>query len=373
MKTNKRIAFICEGLSHEYGGQAISIPSLGNALEKNATKVSYFVTENKTSRILPINKSSKIIFCRAYGGRIKLSPSLLFSLIKYRKYFDVIHINNLWNFVPCIAFIFSFIYKKPYVVSTRGMAMEEVINNSKKKYLFFSLFLKAFLNKAKFIHITSEDEEDSLKKLHINNELIFAPNGINDLLKNNDFSELNKLRNKSKQILFVGKVCSHKNIDVLIKAFHLFSKQKQGWKLSIVGNLEDKKYLESTKKLIKDKNIEDMILLKGFKTGIHLINEYKKSSFFVSASRSENFGLSIAEALKSGLPCIVPKKSPWKNLSKYDCGFSSEPDEVEISKFMIKICKDYINNERVFSAAKKITKSYSWSAQAELLIQGYNK
>jgi len=373
VKANKRIAFICEGLSYEYGGQAISIPSLGNALEKNTTKVSYFVTENKTSRILPINKSSKIIFCRSYGGKIKLSPSLLFSLIKYRKYFDVIHINNLWNFVPCIAFIFSIVFKKPYVVSTRGMAMEDVINSNKKKYIFFSLFLKVILNKAKFIHITSQDEEDSLKKLYIKNKLIFAPNGVNDLLKNDDFSELNKLRNKSKQILFVGKVCSHKNIDVLIKAFDLFSKHKQGWKLSIVGNLEDKSYLENIKQLITDKNIEDMIFLKGFKTGIDLINEYKKSSFFVSASQSENFGLSIAEALNSGLPCIVPQKSPWKNLSTYNCGFSSKPDEIEISKFMIKISEDYINNKRVFFAAKKMTKAYSWYSQAKLLMHEYNK
>ena len=34
LKKIKNIAFICEGLSYEHGGQAVSIPSLGNALSQ---------------------------------------------------------------------------------------------------------------------------------------------------------------------------------------------------------------------------------------------------------------------------------------------------------------------------------------------------
>ena len=85
--------------------------------------------------------------------------------------------------------------------------------------------------------------------------------------------------------------------------------------INIVGYIENDKYLEKIKKIIKNKKLENVVIA-GFKTGQDLIDEYKRSSFFVSASKSENFGLSIAEALKSGLPCIVPKNLLGEILQK---------------------------------------------------------
>ena len=63
------IAFICEGLSYEYGGQAVSIPSLGNALAKRSILVNYFIAEDKTPRISQLNNKSKTFFCKTYGKK----------------------------------------------------------------------------------------------------------------------------------------------------------------------------------------------------------------------------------------------------------------------------------------------------------------
>lgn len=372
MKKNKNIAFICEGLSYEYGGQAVSIPSLGNALAKNSN-VNYFVTESETDRISIIDKSSRVFFCKAFGKKIKFSPMLFLLLFKQRKNIDIVHINNLWNFVPLMTSIFCYFFKKPYVVSTRGMAMQQSIMRNKKKYIFFILFLKNFLTNAKFIHITSNDEKINLINLNIKNEYIFAPNGVEETIKNISFNKLVNIRVNSKQVLFVGKICEHKNIDILINAFSLFIAEKVDWRLMIVGHIEDDRYLEKIKKIIKNKKLEKNVVIAGFKTGQYLIDEYKRASFFVSASKSENFGLSIAEALKSGLPCIVPKKSPWRDIAKNKCGFSSPPDEVKIAQYMIEICNDYVDNKEVFYNCIELTKPYSWKSQAEILLNGYNK
>ena len=253
------------------------------------------------------------------------------------------------------------------------MAMDASIKDNIVKKFFFLIFLKNILTNAKFIHITSNDEKISLLNLNIKNEYIFAPNGVDEVIKNIDFNDLTNIRAKFKQILFVGKICEHKNIDVLINAFSRFLKKKIGWKLSIIGHIEDKIYLKKIKQIINNKNLEEKVVIGGFKTGEDLINEYKRSSFFVSASKSENFGLSIAEALKSGLPCVVPKQSPWSNITKHGCGFSSTPDEKDISESMIKICNHHIENEKIFHKCVELTNSYSWESQAEVLIAGYNK
>ena len=132
--------------------------------------------------------------------------------------------------------------------------MQQSIMSNKKKYIFFILFLKNFLINARFIHITSNDEKINLINLNIKNEYIFAPNGVEETIKNISFNKLINIRVNSKQVLFVGKICEHKNIDILINAFSLFIAEKVGWRLMIVGHIEDDRYLEKIKKLLKIKN-----------------------------------------------------------------------------------------------------------------------
>ena len=69
----------------------------------------------------------------------------------------------------------------------------------------------------------------------------------------------------------------------------------------------------------------------------------------------------------------MPKKSPWRDIAKNKCGFSSPPDEVKIAQYMIEICNDYVENKEVFYNCIELTKPYSWKSQAEILLTSYNK
>ena len=367
------IAFICEGLSYEYGGQAVSIPSLGNALSKKSLQVSYFITENRTSRINKIDSLSKVFFCKPYGKKTKFSIELFFKLRRNRNTFDLVHINNLWNFVPLVTFIFCMLYAKPFVISTRGMAMSAVVQNSFFKNIFFKIIFYPILQKAKFIHTTSLNERNNLKKLGITNNIILSPNGINNIIKKPDFDNLVKIRQKAKTILFVGRICAHKNIDILIRAFAIFSKNNTDWKLSIIGNYDDPKYAKFINNLIMEENIQKQINIPGFKTSHDLVEEYEKASFFISSSKSENFGLSIAEALRAGLPAIVPLDSPWEFISEHNCGYATKPDIFEIANAMTLIITNLTYRKNIFYNAINYTKNFSWEAQAKKLQEEYNK
>jgi glycosyltransferase involved in cell wall biosynthesis len=45
------------------------------------------------------------------------------------------------------------------------------------------------------------------------------------------------------------------------------------------------------------------------------------AEFFVLPTRSENFGIAIAEALAHGTPVITTKAAPWSELVTSDCGW----------------------------------------------------
>ena len=159
----------------------------------------------------------------------------------------------------------------------------------------------------------------------------------------------------------------------MVRAFALFSKEKDDWKLSIVGNDEDSIYVKSINSIIKAEGLHKKINILGFKAGNDLAKEYERASFFVSTSKSENFGLSIAEALRAGLPSIVPFNSPWRMISEHNCGFAIKPNISKIAKSMIYISENLINREDIFYNAINFTRDFSWESQAITLNKEYIK
>ena len=51
------------------------------------------------------------------------------------------------------------------------------------------------------------------------------------------------------------------------------------------------------------------------------LHEYRKASLYVLPSPSENFGMTVAEALSVGIPVIANKGAPWQELATYHCGW----------------------------------------------------
>jgi glycosyltransferase involved in cell wall biosynthesis len=56
--------------------------------------------------------------------------------------------------------------------------------------------------------------------------------------------------------------------------------------------------------------------------GDHKWKIYKSSDLFVLPTFSENFGLSVAESLSSGVPVVVTCGAPWSLVDTIGCGWS---------------------------------------------------
>ena len=108
--------------------------------------------------------------------------------------------------------------------------------------------------------------------------------------------EKNKLT--SKIAINVGRYTSDKRQDLLIRCWANV-KNKNGWKLWIVGEGEEKKKLEQ---LIVDLNVEDSVILKPATKDIKSV--YRQASLFLFSSRMEGFGMVLLEAMAFGIPCI---------------------------------------------------------------------
>ncbi len=104
----------------------------------------------------------------------------------------------------------------------------------------------------------------------------------------------------SKRFLTIGRFTPlHKGIDLLIKAFHLFSQHHADWHLDIVGEgMEEQIY----KELIEQYKLEDRVTIYPFTN--HIQSFYSNAQVYVLSSRWEGMPLVLVEAMSHGLPIL---------------------------------------------------------------------
>jgi glycosyltransferase involved in cell wall biosynthesis len=99
------------------------------------------------------------------------------------------------------------------------------------------------------------------------------------------------LDKNKKYIISIGRLTKQKNFSLLIKAFYEIKKNNDQFKLIIIGEGEDKKYLES---LILDLKLQNDIMLLGFKKNV--FKYIKLSNLVLSTSLWEDPGFFLIES-----------------------------------------------------------------------------
>jgi glycosyltransferase involved in cell wall biosynthesis len=114
--------------------------------------------------------------------------------------------------------------------------------------------------------------------------------------------------NEKKTILCVSRIEKYKNIHYIIEALPLLPSFVQ---LRIVGRGPFKPELE---RLIKSLHLEERMIFCQDLTEREMLNCYASADVGVLLSSHESYGLFVAEALASGMPCVVADKdalSEW--------------------------------------------------------------
>jgi glycosyltransferase involved in cell wall biosynthesis len=174
----------------------------------------------------------------------------------------------------------------------------------------------------------------------------------------NDFASMNI--EKTRQIIYVGRLEKNKNIDEIIEALALIN---SNIKLVICGSGSIERELI---KLSKIKKVN--VVFKGDVSEVEKWLEIKKSLFMVFPSSFEGFGMPPMEALSIGVPCICSSipilKEVYSNYVEYI-------DEHDVNGLAEKINlllsnSDYIN-ERGITGKDYVLNNFGWEKSAHLL------
>lgn len=237
---------------------------------------------------------------------------------------SVVHIHGIWTPFEFRAFREARMRRATIVMSPHG-ALEPWAFDHKpvKKRLAWWLYQKRLLQLADLIVVNSEQEKQRLRELGLKPPIATIPNGV-ELA---GFSANSASQQRERVVLFFSRIDPKKGVPDLIDAWRLLA-DRHGHRLHIHGH-GDPAYVERVKKIIANSGCNDIALMPPI-FGPERWNVFALASIYVLPSYSENFGITIAEALTAGLPVITTHATPWECLVSEGLGWVVDNDVLQL-------------------------------------------
>lgn len=300
-------------------GPSLSVPSLSAALASAGCAVQLMALEPAPAEL--VFGHSTFFPCNRLplAGRLGASTQLLGALIQAAKTSDIMHTNSLWmmpNIYPERAIKGT---NCKLVVSPRGTLSAWALQRSRvRKWLVTLLGQRRCLNAAHCIHATSMDELSQIRRAGYGNPVAVIPNGIEcDRAQSMDVSQPRAI----KTLLFLARIHPKKGVDILLEAWKALESRFPDWRLKIAGPI-DHSY---ARQMISKSKATRRVEFCGELTGDVKNQCFRDADLYVLPTHSENFGISVAEALAHGLPAIVFSGAPWQGLNEKNAGWWIEP------------------------------------------------
>ena len=287
----KKIAFFIN-FSDVYGGVEKVTASLANEISKRAEVyiISFFKKKNK-----------KVL--EWYPENVKFLELEIETDHVHKSYFSakkaICNIINEYKFdIVILQFISSGFYGKDIRKNTNAKVI-----SCDHGYIFIPhrtcrldlKLIRTVLGCDDFVVLTERCKKRYISKYHVPADKIHViPNWIDETIENNSGYDKN-----SQRLISVGRLHGQKGFDMLVEAFYLVHQKRPGWILDIYGDGVER---ESIEKLIKEKQLEDSIILKGKR--LDMTNLYSGYSFYVMSSRYEGLPMVLLEAKQNYLPIV---------------------------------------------------------------------
>jgi len=239
-----------------------------------------------------VYKGIRIHRVRALNAKFyKIAPGVA----RIAKRYDVLHVHGLGFFSDYLALSKPF-HGKKLVLSTHG-GIFHTRKLSLLKRPYFHVWSRLVLRFFDAVAAVSHSDKTLFSK--IKRGVVMVPNCI-------DFGSFSSASRKPETgvFVFVGRISRNKRIDNLIRMTSEVRKAGKEATLVVIG--EDwegqKPKLEG---LAKSLGIGKNVVFTGKINAENLMHHFERAQFFVSASEYEGFGISVLEAMGTGMPVIV--------------------------------------------------------------------
>lgn len=271
----------------------------------------------------------------------------------------IVHIHGVWTPPVVAAACEAARSGVPYVLSPHGMLMGPALRRSPlRKRLAILGIVRKMLERARLVHCSSPAEAEAVLRVAPRAVTLVLPFGV-------DCQPMHAAitANRPRVAGYVGRLVTIKNLDLLVAAWAAI--RPAGWRLRIAGSDGDgtRARLEALRARL---GLGDSVSLEGPVAAAEVPAFLSSLAVFVQPSRSENFGLTIVEALAAHTPVITTDGTPWSDIPRHGCGWYVPPTEAGLADAIRKAvaCPAADLAAMGRRGAEWVAAEYSWNALA---------
>ena len=269
----------------------------------------------------------------------------------------ILHIHGIWTPVVLSAASAAMQSRLPYIISPHGMLMGPAMRKSGfRKRVALALMVRRMLTRARAVQCASPEEAAAVHQVAPAAVTCTIPFGVDIPSTPADGGH-----ERSPTAGFLGRLVAIKNLEVLVAAWAAV--RPPGWRLRIAGPDGDGTAAR-LRVLIEQSGLQGVVSLEPPMSAAEARGFLASLAVFIQPSRSENFGVAIAEALAAATPVITTTGTPWHTVEGHGCGWCVRPS---VAALMAAIQEATSTPPPVLAAmgrrgAEWIAAEYSWSA-----------
>ena len=173
-------------------------------------------------------------------------------------------------------------------------------------------------------------------------------------------------------ILWVGKMYPHKNLPRLLRAYSKLIKTRHIKHRLVLCGMKGWGY-SSFIETVKELELQDKVIFKGYVPDDELELIYSNASLFVFPSLSEGFGLPILEAMSYRVPVITSNYGAPAEVAG-DAALLVDPYNIdELAETMYKVLIDQNLRKNLIEKGLKRAEGFSWKKAARETLKVYQE
>ncbi len=167
---------------------------------------------------------------------------------------------------------------------------------------------------------------------------------------------------KATDAIFVGRLCTEKGVDTLLRAWREVVRTRTDATLVIVGSGDEQRKFES---MALELNLGRNVTFVGYlDEPSHIQQLLNSSKMFLFPSTNEGFARAVAEAMAAGVPCIISDIPNMRELYEGAAVLFPVGDHLTLAREAIDLLGDEQRRLRLAQSSRARAKEFQWNKVA---------
>jgi len=322
--------------------------------------------EERAARMAP---TARIITCAARGYSV--SEHLQLPAALWRERLDLVHFPH---------YVVPVFMPRPVVVTVHDII--QLFYPPRQRHqlalLYLRFVLRSTLRRARKIITVSRASRQDLTELFgaDPSRLVVIPNGVDPALAERPSRECMEGLKERHSLrppltLVVANDKPHKNLDVVLRSFHLARRHHRvPGQLVLLGGPDGGDRLARRARRL---GLDDHVRCLGRVPAEDLYGLYHMSAVLLHVALYEGFGLPVLEAMRAGLPVVTSNLGAMREVGEGSARLVNPLDVSEVAEALGTVLVDDPLRRRMIEAGRRRAEEMTWDRTVEATVTAYRE